>query len=97
MYGQQQLASQQDTGPDTYLPIDPIYLSPQEEQALTSDVNREMGNYSTDQLKQFYSELTSYDPSLTGFTHHTYISLVAMRNNVKLKINFLLMDVGSSG
>lgn len=65
-----------------YLPIDPIYLSPQEEQALMNDVSRELGSYRADDLKRFYSELTSYDPNLSGFTHHTYIALVAMRNNV---------------
>jgi hypothetical protein len=77
-----------------YLPVDPIYLSPQEEQGLMNDVSRELGSYRSDDLKQFYAELTSYDPNLTGFTHHTYISLVAMRNRVviffvvdKIKIN----------
>lgn len=66
-----------------YLPIDPIYLSPQEEQALMNDVSRELGSYRADDLKRFYTELTSYDPNLSGFTHHTYIALVAMRNNVR--------------
>lgn len=67
---------------DTYLPIDPIYLSPQEEQNLINDVARELGNYSSEKLKKFYSDMTSYDPNGTGFAHHMYISLVAMRNNV---------------
>lgn len=65
-----------------YLPIDPIYLNPQEEQALMHDVGRELGNYRTDDLKRLYTELTAYDPNLSGFTHHAYIALVAMRNNV---------------
>jgi hypothetical protein len=65
-----------------YLPVDPIYLNPQEEQGLMNDVSRDLGSYSTEQLKRFYSELTTYDPNLTGFTHHAYISLVAMRNYV---------------
>lgn len=69
---------------DNYLPIDPIYLSPQEEQSLCNDVNRELAGYSTSQLKQFYNELTSYDPNLTGYTHHAYVSLVGMRNQLPL-------------
>jgi hypothetical protein len=65
-----------------YLPIEPIYLSPDEENALMQHVNRDLGDYRSDDLKRFYTELTSYDPNLTGFTHHAYISMVAMRNNV---------------
>ena len=68
-----------------YLPIDPIYLNPQEEQNLINDVSRELGNYSSDQLKNFYSEMTNYDPNGSGFIHHMYVSLVAMRNNVIIK------------
>jgi hypothetical protein len=67
---------------DNYLPIEPIYLSPQEEQNLVSDVSKELGNYSSNNLKNLYSELTSYDPNVTGNAHYTYITLVAMRNNV---------------
>ena len=69
---------------DNYLPRNPIYLNPQEEQALMIDTARELKNYTSDNLKNFYSELTSYDPNLSGYTHYNYISLVAMRNNVKL-------------
>ena len=68
---------------DNFLPVDPIYLNMQEEQNLVVDVRRELGSYSSGDLKNFYNELTSYDPNLTGYTHYTYINLVAMRNNVK--------------
>jgi len=67
---------------DSFLPVDPIYLNTQEEQNLMNDVSRELGQYSSGQLKNFYNELTSYDPNLTGYTHYTYVNLVAMRNNV---------------
>jgi len=73
-----------DRSNDNYLPIEPIYLSEQEERNLMHDVSRELGNYSSNDLKNFYSELTSYDPNLTSYTHHAYISLVAMRNNVTI-------------
>jgi hypothetical protein len=79
-----------DKSNDTYLPIEPIYLSEQEERNLMNDVSRELGNYSSNDLKNFYSELTSYDPNLTSYTHHAYISLVAMRNNVNIFFKFLL-------
>ena len=71
---------------DNYLPIDPIYLNAQEEQSLMTDVSRELGNYSSNQLKSFYNELTSYDPNLTGYTHYTYVNLVGMRNNVSRRL-----------
>ena len=74
-----------DMANDNYLPIDPIYLNSQEEQNLMSDVSRELGNYSSEQLKMLYNELTSYDPTLTGYTHYTYVNLVGMRNNVSLE------------
>lgn len=79
-----------------YLPIEPIYLNQQEEHALMNDVSRELGSYRTDELKRFYTELTSYDPNLTGFTHHAYISLVAMRNNVCYLFLFLCVFPASS-
>jgi len=71
-----------DKANDNYLPIEPIYLSPQEEQNLISDASKELGNYSSNYLKNFYSELTSYDPNVSGYAHYTYITLAAMRNNV---------------
>ncbi len=79
-----------DKSNDNYLPIEPIYLSEQEERNLMQDVYRELGNFSSNDLKNFYTELTSYDPNLTSYTHHAYISLVAMRNNVKYFFQGLL-------
>ena len=73
---------------DNYLPRNPIYLNPQEESALMMDTSRELKNYTSEQLKNFYSDLTSYDPSLTGFAHYNYISLVAMRNQVRFRVLF---------
>ncbi|CAF0759039.1 unnamed protein product [Brachionus calyciflorus] len=73
-----------DKNNDNYLPVDPIYLSPQEEANLVNDVTRELDGYSSDQLKNFYSEMLSYDPSATGFAHHMYVTLVAMRNQLPL-------------
>ncbi len=67
---------------DNYLPRNPIFLNPQEESSLVIDTIRELKNYTSEQLKNFYSDLTSYDPSLSGFTHYNYITLVAMRNQV---------------
>ena len=67
---------------ETYLPVEPIHLNPQEEQALIADVKREFRNFSYSQIKQFYAALSEYDKNKTGFVHHTYINLVAMRINV---------------
>lgn len=74
---------------DNYLPRNPIYLNPQEESALMMDTSRELKNYTSEQLKNFYSDLTSYDPSLTGFAHYNYISLVAMRNQFPISESLL--------
>ena len=75
---------------DDYLPRNPIFLNPQEEQALMIDTKRELKDYLSDQLKNFYSELTSYDPALSGFTHYNYITMVAMRNEVIIIIIIIL-------
>jgi hypothetical protein len=75
---------------DNYLPRNPIFLNPQEEQALMIDTKRELKDYLSDQLKNFYSELTSYDPALSGFTHYNYITMVAMRNEVIIIIIIIL-------
>ena len=69
---------------DNYLPIDPIYLSPQEESNLINDVTRELDGYSSEQLKNFYSEMLGYDQNASGFAHHMYITLVGMRNQLPL-------------
>ena len=54
------------------------------------DTKRELKDYLSDQLKNFYSELTSYDPALSGFTHYNYITMVAMRNEVIIIIIIIL-------
>ena len=77
---------------DNYLPRNPIFLNPQEEQALMIDTKRELKDYLSDQLKNFYSELTSYDPILSGFTHYNYITMVAMRNEVIIIIIIIILD-----
>ena len=74
---------------DNYLPRNPIYLNPQEEQSLMIDTNRELKSYTSEQLKNFYSELTSYDPTLSGFTHYNYVTLVAMRNRFPISESLL--------
>jgi hypothetical protein len=82
LYGNLNLI-QNNNSADNYLPVDPIYLSPPEENALTTDVARELANYSSNQLKNFYSDMTSYDPNLTGYTHYHYVQMNALKNNVK--------------
>lgn len=74
----------QDQSNDNYLPIDPIYLSPDEEQALITDVARELGGYSSTQLKNFYTEMLTYDPNLTGYVHYHYISVISMKHNLPI-------------
>ena len=66
------------------------FLNSKEEQALMIDTKRELKDYLSDQLKNFYSELTSYDPALSGFTHYNYITMVAMRNEVIIIIIIIL-------
>ena len=66
-------------------PVDPIHPSPQDEATLIANIRRQLSYYSSAQLKGFYNELTSYDPTLSGFVHHSYASLTAMRNSVSLK------------
>lgn len=70
-------------GENNFLPREPVVLSDAEEQSLQQDVMRELENYSSEQLKGFYTELTTYDPNLTGYIHHMYLTLVAMRNKVQ--------------
>jgi hypothetical protein len=67
---------------ENYLPREPVILSQAEEESLLQDILRELGYYSSEDLKGFYSELTAYDPNLTGHIHHMYITLVAMRCKV---------------
>jgi hypothetical protein len=81
LYGSQHEAVANRTE-DNYLPVEPIHLNPTEEQALTTDVARELVNYSSTQLKNFYTDLTTYDPSLSGYIHYHYIAMVALKNNV---------------
>lgn len=88
-----------DKNNDNYLPVEPIYLSPQEEANLISDVTRELEGYSSNNLKNFYSEMLGYDPTATGFAHHMYITLVAMRNQLPLSeslMRFLMSRFVSS-
>ena len=80
-----QMQQQKTYRDDNNLPREPIQLSDAEENSLINDVMREMANFSSEQLKQFYSELTSYDPNLTGTVHNMYVSLVAMRNKVRIE------------
>ena len=79
--------------------MEPIYLSSQEEANLINDVTRELEGYSTENLKNFYSEMLGYDPNATGFAHHMYIALVAMRNQLPLSesmMRFLMSRFVSS-
>ncbi|RNA12309.1 hypothetical protein BpHYR1_016564 [Brachionus plicatilis] len=88
-----------DKNNDNYLPVDPIYLSPQEEANLINDVTRELEGYPSANLKNFYAEMLSYDPTATGFAHHMYITLVAMRNQLPLSeslMRFLMSRFVSS-
>ena len=78
MHQMQQLKTNRD---DNFLPRQPVQWN---------DVMRDLKNYSSEQLKSFYSELTSYDPNLSGSVHHMYVSLVAMRNKVREKYHFLI-------
>lgn len=80
-----QMQMQKSNRDDNNLPREPIQLTEAEENSLMNDVMREMSNYSSEQLKQFYSELTSYDPNLSGTVHNMYVSLVAMRNRVRMR------------
>lgn len=73
---------------DNYLPREPVVLSQAEEASLLQDILRELGNYSSEDLKSFYSELTAYDPNLTGYVHHMYMTLVAMRCKVHYTLVF---------
>ncbi len=69
---------------ENFLPVNPIFLSPQEEQNLMTDVSKELINCPPENLKSFYNEMLNYDPTGSGFAHHTYIALVAMRNSVNI-------------
>jgi hypothetical protein len=64
------------------LPVHPIYLNAHEEANLINDVAKELRDCPSESLKAFYNEMTSYDPTASGFIHHAYVSLCAMRNNV---------------
>jgi hypothetical protein len=81
---QQSQKSNRDDNSSSFLPRQPVQLSEMEENSLMNDVMRAMNNYGSDQLKGLYSELTSYDPNLSGSVHNMYVSLVAMRNKVGL-------------
>ena len=75
-------SGQIDSLSDICLPFNSIHMNAQEEQSLMNDVSRELGNYSSDQLKSLYSELTSYDPNLAGCTYYADVNLVGIINNV---------------
>lgn len=91
--GQQMMNSPRNANKANFLPREPIQLSSAEESSLAQDVTRELSNYSGDQLKGFYSELVTYDPNVTGYVHHMYITLCAMRNKVLIfgKFQFKLI------
>ncbi len=71
-----------------YLPAEPIFLSPHEEQSLIEDVRREFRSANTNQINQFYLELSKYDSRMTGFVHHKNVNSAVMKTNVC--INLLL-------
>lgn len=77
------------TGQQDYLPRMPISLSPQEEQSLISDLQREFRNANQNTIKQFYTEMAQHDPSLSGFVHYQHIQIAANKSNVILKPNKL--------
>jgi len=86
---QQMMNTPRNVNKTNFLPREPLELSSSEENSLAQDVTRELSNFSGDQLKSFYSELVTYDPNVTGYVHHMYITLSAMRN--KLPLNDSLM------
>lgn len=69
---------------DLEWPAEPIHPNPKDEATLISNIRRQLAYYSSAQLKTFYNELTSYDPTMSGFVHHSYASLTALRNSVRL-------------
>jgi hypothetical protein len=71
-----------------YLPRMPINLSPQEEQSLINDLQREFRNANQNTIKQFYTELAQHDPNLSGFVHYQHINMAANKANVTIRQTF---------
>lgn len=69
-----------------HLPINPIFLTPQEEQNLIMDVAKELRDTPSENLKTFFNDMTTYDPNNIGYVHVSYMLLGAIRNKVKIEI-----------
>ena len=72
-----------DSNVDTYLPVEPVYLNPSEEQSLINDIGQELNNVSSNQLKSLYSDMVKYDRSLNGFIDYKYVISNLKKNNVR--------------
>jgi hypothetical protein len=68
---------------DSTWPSTPVHLNGHEESSLQADLASKLAYCTSEQLKSFYNELTTYDPSMSGFVHHSNVSMAAAKNSVR--------------